>query len=845
VSTGTIENVGLANVNMTGTFDVAGLVGDASSGSSTILNSYVTGTVNGGTGGGQIGGLAGENDGTITSSYSTAAVSGNYYVGGLVGYDATTTKTVSDSYATGAVTGAGSGSTEVGGLIGWFESGTLSQVYATGAVSGNSAVGGLIGETFGGSSNKPTISYAYAMGSVNVSGSGGGDGGGLIGLWGTDTGAITQTYAIGLVTATNGASTTTIGGWAGAKSGSGSSTPTDSYWNSATTNQSKGVGSGSATGTTTKTASGLQTSLSSLSFTNTIWGLIPNVSYPYFLWQYPTANGTPQVISGIAYSNLGTTVLTGGTVTELVNGLGNLTSSTGGDGSYYFLLPANTISASGSQVLTYTSGATAGAAYQQNATGSVSGLNIDGTYLTEYTPAAAYSSVVSGLSTAIGSNSAAQTLVSSLANQQIDPTASSFAIDQSISTGTLVLSTTGTVNQSAAITTTNLDLLGSGGTYVLTGTSNSIGTVAANTGAVDVNDGSALSTGAVGGTAGVTGTGAITLVSGGNLTIASGDGVKSTGTGVNGAVVLVADGTFTNNAGVSGVKAGSGATYTIYSQNASNPSGALPSDSFGGLTGTDWYNDAYSFVFQNPNTGNLIHVGFTPNGPNTANNDNGVNPASLPPGDQFTHNNGFDFAPISQYDENQYSDFKLPDYDNDDSEAAILTILARGASPGHAQDYMIDNFWNGSEATWPGAGHINLSGKLTFSDGAGHNVTPTNDNGFPIVAGKTDFAALLKNGPVMIGGPPGQTPAQWLLATGMTPDGKDIICDDPATGGLVELAYDPATETVGGITGVFNPKTKGFIALADAGTDIPANDASGLAGLQSFVPSTYYAVTVH
>jgi hypothetical protein len=97
----------------------------------------------------------------------------------------------------------------------------------------------------------------------------------------------------------------------------------------------------------------------------------------------------------------------------------------------------------------------------------------------------------------------------------------------------------------------------------------------------------------------------------------------------------------------------------------------------------------------------------------------------------------------------------------------------------------------------------------------------------------------------MIGGPPGQTPAQWLLATGMTPDGKDIICDDPATGGLVELAYDPATETVGGITGVFNPKTKGFIALADAGTDIPANDASGLAGLQSFVPSTYYAVTVH
>jgi hypothetical protein len=260
--------------------------------------------------------------------------------------------------------------------------------------------------------------------------------------------------------------------------------------------------------------------------------------------------------------------------------------------------------------------------------------------------------------------------------------------------------------------------------------------------------------------------------------------------------------------------------------------------------------NSVNISFQNVN-GGLFHVSFTPNGANTANNQgpngqgNNANPASLPPGDQFTHNNGFDFGPISQYDENQYSDFKLPDYANDDSEAVILTILARGASPGHGQDYMIDNFWNGSDATWPGAGHINLSGKLIFSDGAGHDVTPTNDAAFPIVAGKTDFAALLKNGPVMIGGSAGQTPAQWLLATAMTPDGKDIICDDPATGGMVELAYDPATETVGGITGVFNPKTKGFVALADAGSDIPTNDASGLAGLQSFVPSTYYAVTVH
>ncbi len=249
--------------------------------------------------------------------------------------------------------------------------------------------------------------------------------------------------------------------------------------------------------------------------------------------------------------------------------------------------------------------------------------------------------------------------------------------------------------------------------------------------------------------------------------------------------------------------------------------------------------------FQNPTPG-LFHVSFTPNGPNTASNDQGsnANPASLESGDAYSHNNGFDYQPISQYDGNQYSDFTLPDYSNNAGEATIFTIIARAIAREHAADYMIDGFWNGTDSTWPGAGHISLLDKAIFSDGDGHDAVP-DGNGFPIVPGTTSFAALLKNGPVMIGGPAGQTPAQWLLATGMTPDGKDIICDDPETGGLVELSYDPTTKTIGGITGVFDTKINSFVSLADAGNDIPANDASGLAGLQSFLPGTYYAVTVH
>jgi hypothetical protein len=946
-------------------------------------------------------------------------------------------------------------------------------------------------------------------------------------------------------------------------------------------------------------------------FSSSIWGIVPGVTFPYF-------GQTQSVIWGTVYMSYGGVDAGSGiTVSDLVNGTAAYPSVvTNGNGEYAFVL--NSILASGSQVLVYT---TSGIAFQESASGSVAALNIYGTYLSENTAAASanLSTVTSDLATAIGSDAG---LLPTTANLAINIGASSFTIDKMISTGTLVLSGTGTVAQSKPITATDLDLLGSGATYNLTNTSDSIGTLAANigsggtvnlydgidliigavdgingvtagtfnlafangdgvtqtqpvsvtdlslsgnggtdtltntansigtlaadAGSIDVYDKTALTIGTVNGTAGVTATATtglpVELVSLGAMTIANGAPVTS-----GGAILLAADGIFTNNDGASGVSAGTGAYYSIYSQDSTNPTTVLPADTFGGLTATDYYNDAFNFTTEtfatappssgqnlfvygyaasltptlsgsavmtyddttmapttnlsvgasllnasddatfaftsaayatanagtninvtasgislvsNPNnytlgsttatapvgtikaesititavtntktydsttsaaalpmlsngtlysvdgatlsesyttanagtnltltpsvsfnpagnaagannyaiiyvnnttgvispatltyvadpatanvgspfplftgtvtglvgrdtlasatTGTLLwstpatptsapgsypidgsgltanfgnytfvqaagnataltlgptlpppytppnpsnnppnnptnitfqnsnflfHVSFTPNG--LANNGNNVNPASLSPGDQFTHNNGFNFAPISQYDDNQYSDFKLPPYDNDDSESAILTILARGASPGHGQDYMVDNFWNGTDATWPGPGHIGLSGKLTFSDGAGHDVTPTNDDGFPIVAGKTDFAQLLKNGPVMIDGPPGQTPAQWLLATGMTPDGKDIICDDPATGGLVELAYDPTTETIGGITGVFNPKTNGFVALADAGGDIPANDASGLAGLQSFVPSTYYAVTVH
>jgi hypothetical protein len=79
----------------------------------------------------------------------------------------------------------------------------------------------------------------------------------------------------------------------------------------------------------------------------------------------------------------------------------------------------------------------------------------------------------------------------------------------------------------------------------------------------------------------------------------------------------------------------------------------------------------------------------------------------------------------------------------------------------------------------------------------------------------------------------------------MTPDGKGVICDDPSTGKVVELAYDPTTVTLDGVTGLYDPTTKGFVALADAGNGLPQGTAAALAALQGFMPSTFFAVTVH
>jgi filamentous hemagglutinin family protein len=240
-----------------------------------------------------------------------------------------------------------------------------------------------------------------------------------------------------------------------------------------------------------------------------------------------------------------------------------------------------------------------------------------------------------------------------------------------------------------------------------------------------------------------------------------------------------------------------------------------------------------NITFQ-PNTTGPVSISFTPTANIVRGPANDVSPAALPDGAALATNSGHSYLPISQFDENQYSQFKLPGYEGHAGEAAVFTMIARGVDPQNAAGYMIDKFWNGTSSDWSQANTV-VSGKVTFTDGAGKAVDPNGNAGFPIVAGSTDFGQMLKNGPVMISD--GATPAHWLLATQLTADGKGIVANDPASGKQVVLNYDAATKTVGGVTSVFDTNSNKFVPFAEASAGTPA-----LAGLQGFVPANFLAV---
>ncbi len=423
---------------------------------------------------------------------------------------------------------------EVGGLVGGNQ-GTISQSYAAGAVLNSDLTGGLA------AFNSGTITDSFSTAAV-IGGATSTDGGLVGNLEGGGT--ISTSYSTGLVSGTGAFA---AGGLVGTLSGATTSQVTNSYWDTSTSGQST-----SAAGTGMATAA-LQGALPA-GFNDGNWAVLtsPVPSYPYLTAIFAT---TPEVVTGTAYSAINVNPIEGELIAGQANGTSFGETVTGADGVYYFLLQNGTIPAANGQVLvsSVTGGVnyTEANAFADNADGSVSSVNLDGTSLRLISSGATASGIFNDLATAVGSGGTgigftlgANNVPSLPAGQStlaFIPSAPLLTLDVPINLGSIQLSFSdqggGTVQQTQPFSTSALTLAGAGATYTLTNPANSFGEFAANTGSASIADASNLSITTLGPpasqTIGATFTGNFTINDTGTVTQA--DSISAAGLALLGA----------------------------------------------------------------------------------------------------------------------------------------------------------------------------------------------------------------------------------------------------------------------------------------------------------------------
>lgn len=215
----------------------------------SMFNCRFTGTITRSSGGvtcNKIGGIAGNNEtgAVVDSCYSGGSITGNYWNGGLVGWN---NGSVNHSHSSGSINGA---SNSQGGLVGQ-NNGTISNCYSKATAYGYDAVGGLVGYQGAGST-----SFCYATGSVTNAGNAGTKGG-IIGTMGAGTVA-------------------------------------NSYWDRNTTGLTYSSGSTAAFGKTTtemktySTYTGWDFVVETANGSSSYWNMssTDNNGYPFLAWEY-------------------------------------------------------------------------------------------------------------------------------------------------------------------------------------------------------------------------------------------------------------------------------------------------------------------------------------------------------------------------------------------------------------------------------------------------------------------------------------------------------------------------------------------------------------------------------
>ena len=156
---GTIKNLTFEYANVTNTNNYAGvLVGKAFVGS-TLQNIKISNTCQI-KGGKYTGGIAGYLDGNAYNCVNCATVQGIQYIGGLCGYYCRTGNSMTACANYGNVTASSLGG---GGLVGYFNSGTIQDCANYGDVKGTERVAGMAGSV-----NNGKVQNVFSYGNISV-----------------------------------------------------------------------------------------------------------------------------------------------------------------------------------------------------------------------------------------------------------------------------------------------------------------------------------------------------------------------------------------------------------------------------------------------------------------------------------------------------------------------------------------------------------------------------------------------------------------------------------------------------------------------------------------------------
>ena len=156
---GTIKNLTFEYANVTNTNNYAGvLVGKAFVGS-TLQNIKISNTCQI-KGGKYTGGIAGYLDGNAYNCVNCATVQGIQYIGCLCGYYSRTGNSITACANYGKVTAS---SMKAGGLVGYFDSGTIQDCANYGDVKGTDRIAGMAGSV-----NNGKIQNVFSYGNISV-----------------------------------------------------------------------------------------------------------------------------------------------------------------------------------------------------------------------------------------------------------------------------------------------------------------------------------------------------------------------------------------------------------------------------------------------------------------------------------------------------------------------------------------------------------------------------------------------------------------------------------------------------------------------------------------------------